>query len=89
MIKKEGSVKSTEPFIFRGNRISFYEEVITMINLTFKERIACNMLANLKHDGTNFVSCRFNDCLLNFVNGVLRVNPYKLFEKVIKYVDND
>ena len=59
-----------------------------MINFTFKERIACKVLGNLKHDGTNFISCHFNDCLLNFVNGVLRVNPYKLFEKMIKCIDN-
>ena len=59
-----------------------------MTNLTFKERIACKVLANLKHDGTHFISCHFNDCLLNFVNDALRVNPYKLFEKVIKDIDN-
>ena len=64
------------------------EEVISMINFTFKERIACKVLANLKHDGTHFISCHFNDCLLNFVNDALRVNPYKLFEKVIKDIDN-
>ena len=59
-----------------------------MINFTFKERIACKVLANLKHDGTHFISCHFNDCLLNFVNDVLRVNPHKLFEKAIKCIDN-
>ena len=59
-----------------------------MISFTFKERIACKVLTNLKHDGINFISCRFNDCLLKFVSGVLRVNPYKLFEKVIEYIDN-
>ena len=60
-----------------------------MISFTFKERIACKVLTNLKHDGTNFIRCHFNDCLLNFVSGVLRVNPHKLFEKAIKkYVDN-
>lgn len=57
--------------------------------MTKREQVACKVLAKLKHDGTNFTDCHWNDCLLNFVDRVLRVNPYRLFEKVIKHIDNN
>lgn len=53
-----------------------------MREFNIRERIACMVLSNLKHDGVEFIDCRFNDFLLNFAQHVLRVNPIELFTKI-------
>ena len=58
-----------------------------MIEFTRKERKACRVLSHLKHDGNEFIVCRFNDLLLNYVQYVMRIDVAKLFEKVSKWID--
>ena len=54
---------------------------------TKTERMACRILSHLRHDGTNFINCKFNDFLFVVVK-LMRIDPVGLIKKVIKQMPN-
>lgn len=58
------------------------------MTLTTKERIACTVLSKLKHDGIQFLDCKFNDMLMDFCEKVLKVDPLEVCKKALEYSKN-
>lgn len=57
--------------------------------MSTKERIACTILSHLKHDGKDFLDCKYNDALLDFCDKVLKVDPYELFKKALSIYESN
>lgn len=57
------------------------------MTLTTKERIACTVLSKLRHNGTDFLDCKYNDILLDFCEKVLKVDPLEVFKKALDNVN--
>ena len=60
-----------------------------MIEFNIREKLALRLVRKTKWDDKKmeFVNCRYNDFIFNFVAYVLRVNPYELLNKVKKAID--